>query len=184
MTNNPYVLGVFRDREQLNDAVAALRDHGFESSAVSVLMPHNLQSKQAAFAVEPADQKTKAGDGATVGAGSGAVVGGALGWLAGMGAIVIPGVGPFFALGPLIGTLLGAGTGGAVGGFLGTLIGVGIPESDARVYEGRMIKGDSLLVVQSQTPQQMQVARVVLEQSGADKISSSSSREAQNTSAA
>jgi hypothetical protein len=184
MAKAPHVLGIFKDRAQLNNAVSELRDRGFANSGVSVLLPQNLQSKQMSTGPEPSEEKTKAADGAKVGAGSGAVVGGALGWLAGMSAIVIPGVGPFLAVGPVVAMLMGVGTGGAVGGFLGTLIGVGIPEDEARVYEGRMIKGDSLLIVQCQGADQVQEARRVMEHSGAENISSTASVETRDASAA
>ena len=152
-------------------AVDTLKHDDFSSSAVSLLLPQNLQSK-AAFA-EKADEKTKAAEGATVGAGSGAVLGGALGRVAGMGAIVIPGIGPFLAVGPVFATFLGVGTRVAVGGFLGTLLGIGIPEHDARRYEGRIGKGGSLLAVQCRNEDEVERARRILASTGAEDISSS-----------
>jgi hypothetical protein len=80
-------------------------------------------------------------EGATTGAVSGATVGGVLGLLAGIGALAIPGVGPFIAAGPIMATLAGMGVGGAVGGLTGALIGMGIPEFEAKKYEGRLKRG-------------------------------------------
>jgi hypothetical protein len=102
MTNESYyVVGIYSERAQVERAVGNLKEYGFPSSAVSLLLRQNLQSNQAK-SPEKADERTKAADGATVGAGSGAVLGGALGWLAGMGAIVIRGVGPLLAVGPVL----------------------------------------------------------------------------------
>src|SRR5206468_4762230 len=95
------------------------------------------------------EKHTKAPEGATTGAGTGAVVGGALGWLAGIGALAIPGLGPFIAAGPIMAALAGAGVGGTVGGVTGALIGLGIPEYEAKRYEGRITKGGILLSVHS-----------------------------------
>src|SRR5207245_1391041 len=100
---------------------------------VSALLPDNVGTKDFAH-----EKNTKAPEGATTGATSGAVLGGALGWLAGVGSLAIPGLGPFIAAGPILGTLAGAGAGGAVGGLIGALVGMGIPEYEAKRYEGRV----------------------------------------------
>jgi hypothetical protein len=99
-------------------------------------------------------KNTKAPDGATTGAGTGAVLGGGLGWLAGIGALAIPGLGPFIAAGPIMAALAGAGVGGAVGGLTGALIGMGIPEYEAKRYEGRVKDGGILLSVHSNSSDQ------------------------------
>src|SRR5438045_2185707 len=120
---NTAVFGIYRDRQQAEQAVDALRSAGFRNSDISALFPDNEGTKDFAH-----EKNTKAPEGAVTGGASGAVLGGALGWLAGIGALAIPGVGPFIAAGPIIGMLGGVGVGGAVGGFTGALIGAGIPE--------------------------------------------------------
>src|SRR5690242_15970416 len=119
---NTAVYGIYRNRVNVEHAVDTLREQGFRNTDISVLFPENQGSKD--FAVE---KNTKAPEGAATGAGSGAVVGGTLGWLAGIGLLAIPGVGPFIAAGPIMGLLAGAGVGGAVGTIVGALIGMGIP---------------------------------------------------------
>jgi hypothetical protein len=108
---NTAVFGIYKSRAAVEEAVDALRQAGFRNTDISVLLPENVGTKD--FAVK---KDTKAPEGATTGAASGAVIGGVLGWLAGIGALAIPGLGPFIAAGPIIGALAGAGTGGAVGG--------------------------------------------------------------------
>jgi CBS domain-containing protein len=117
---------------------------------------------------------TKAPEGATAGASSGAVIGGALGWLAGIGSLAITGIGPFIAAGPIMGLLAGVGAGGTVGGIIGALIGMGIPEYEAKRYEGRMRKGGILLSVHSDNAQWTQKAKRTLEETGAEDISTAS----------
>ena len=110
---------------------------------------------------------------ATAGASTGAVVGGALGWLAGIGALAIPGVGPFIAAGPIVAALAGLGVGGAVGGFTGALVGLGIPEYEAKRYEGRVKDGGILLSVHCDSAETTKKAKQVLERTGAQDVSSS-----------
>src|SRR6185437_9270343 len=136
---NTAVFGIYRNQMDVEQAVDALRAEGFRSTDISVLFPENEGTKD--FAHKKA---TKAPEGTAAGAGTGAVVGGALGWLAGIGALAIPGVGPFIAAGPIIGMLGGLGVGGAVGGLTGALIGAGIPEYEAKRYEGRIKEGGLL----------------------------------------
>src|SRR5438067_8578259 len=139
---NTAVFGIYRDRRHAEEAVDALRAAGFRNSDVSVLLPDNVGTKDFAH-----EKSTKIPEGATTGGASGGVVGGALGWLAGIGALAIPGVGPFIAAGPIMGALAGAGVGGAVGGLVGALVGMGIPEYEAKRYEGRVREGGVLLSV-------------------------------------
>src|ERR1700738_995311 len=117
---NTAVYGIYRDVAQVERAVDTLREQGFRNTDISVLLPENEGTKDFAH-----KKGTKAPEGAATGAGSGAVVGGALGWLAGIGALAIPGLGPFIAAGPIMGMLAGLGAGGAVGGLVGTLVGLG-----------------------------------------------------------
>ena len=140
---------------------------GTRNTDISVLLPENVGTKDFAHS-----KGTKAPEGATAGAGTGAVVGGALGWLAGIGALAIPGVGPFIAAGPIMAALAGVGVGGAVGGVTGALIGMGIPEYEAKRYEGRVKRGGILLSVHSDNSHWTHKAKDVLERTGAEDIAS------------
>jgi hypothetical protein len=140
MAKNKSVFGIYLTRSDVESAVTAFKDAGFSSSDISVLLPENLGFKDLVT-----DKSTKAPEGAAVGAGSGAAIGGALGWLVGAGALAIPGIGPVIAAGPIVAALAGIGVGGALGGFAGVLIGVGIPEYEAKRYEGRILKGGILV---------------------------------------
>jgi hypothetical protein len=108
-----------------------------------------------------------------VGVGSGAAVGGALGWLVGVGALAIPGIGPVIAAGPLLAALAGIGIGGALGGFAGSLVGLGIPEYEAKQYEGQMLKGRILVSVRCDTTEQTDRAKAILGASGAQDVATS-----------
>ena len=165
---NTAVFGIYQTYEGVETAVDALKAAGFRNTDISVLFPENVGTKD--FAHEKA---TKAPEGATAGAGSGAVVGGALGWLAGIGALAIPGVGPFIAAGPIMAALAGVGVGGAVGGIAGALIGLGIPEYEAKRYEGRVKKGGILLSVHSDNSDWTKKAKEILVHTGAEDVSSS-----------
>jgi hypothetical protein len=132
-----------------------------------VLFPENVGTKDFAH-----EKGTKAPEGATAGAGTGAVIGGSLGWLAGIGALAIPGLGPFIAAGPLMAALAGVGVGGAVGGVTGALIGMGIPEYEAKRYEGRVKRGGILLSVHSDDSNWTKRAKDILERTGAEDIAS------------
>jgi hypothetical protein len=134
-----------------------------------VLFPENVGSKDFAH-----QKGTKAPEGASTGAGAGVLVGGGLGWLAGIGALAIPGLGPFIAAGPIMAALAGAGVGGTVGGITGALIGMGIPEYEAKRYEGRVKDGGILLSVHSDSSEWTKRAKDILERTGAQNISSTS----------
>ena len=164
---NTAVFGIYRDYAGVENAVDALKAAGFRNTDISVLFPENAGTKD--FAHKKA---TKAPEGAATGAGAGAVIGGGLGWLAGIGALAIPGVGPFIAAGPIVAALAGAGAGGAVGGVTGALIGMGIPEYEAKRYEGRIKEGGMLLSVHSDNSEWTKRAKEILERTGAQDISS------------
>src|SRR5246127_4029263 len=164
---NTAVFGIYQTYEGVESAVDALKVAGFRNTDISVLFPENVGTKDFAH-----QKGTKAPEGATTGAGTGAVVGGALGWLAGIGALAIPGVGPFIAAGPIMAALAGVGVGGAVGGVTGALIGLGIPEYEAKRYEGRIQKGGILLSVHCDTSDEIKRAKRILEQTSAQDISS------------
>ncbi len=166
---NTAVFGIYKSRTQVERAVDQLRESGFRNTDISVLFPVNEGTKEFAH-----EKGTKAPEGAATGAGSGAVIGGTLGWLAGVGALAIPGVGPFIAAGPIMAALAGAGVGGAVGGVLGGLIGMGIPEYEAKRYEGLIKNGGILLSVHSDDSEWTAKAKRILEASGAEDISSTS----------
>ncbi|HEY4776536.1 MAG TPA: hypothetical protein VIH56_02660 [Candidatus Acidoferrales bacterium] len=161
------VFGIYTTRESVERAVDTFLRSGFTTSDVSVLLPENLGGKPLAT-----HKDTKAPEGATAGGGAGAVVGGTLGLLAGIGALAIPGVGPFIAAGPIMAALAGIGVGGAVGGFAGALIGMGIPEYEAKRYEGRIQKGGILLSVHCDTSDQVKRGKEILKNTGAEDISS------------
>ena len=170
---NTAVFGIFPDRLSTENAVAALREAGFRSTDVSVLFPENAGTKDLAH-----EKNTKAPEGVATGATSGAVIGGTLGWLVGIGALAIPGLGPFVAAGPLVAALAGVGAGGAVGGVTGALIGLGIPEYEAKRYEGRIKGGGILLSVHSDNHDWTKRAKDILENTGAQDISSTSEAKA------
>src|ERR1700736_2433251 len=164
---NTAVFGIYPTYELVERAVDALRAAGFRNTDISVMLPKNVGTKDFAH-----EKGTKAPEGATTGAGTGAVIGGAVGWLAGIGTLAIPGVGPFIAAGPIMAALAGAGVGGAVGGLTGALVGMGIPEYEAKRYEGRVNKGGILLSVHSDDSDWKKKAKAVLERTGAEDISS------------
>jgi|SRR5690242_2652871 len=166
---NKAVFGLYRTRMEVENAVQELRSQGFRNTDVSILFPENVGSKD--FATEKA---TKAPEGVAAGATSGAVIGGVLGWLAGIGALAIPGVGPLIAAGPIIAALTGVGVVGAVGGIAGALIGLGIPEYEAKRYEGRIRSGSILLSVHTDDSNWMKKAERILRDTGAEDISSAS----------
>ena len=161
------VFGIYPDRASVDRGVEALKAAGFSNNDVSVLFPDKQGTKDFAH-----EKETKAPEGAATGAGTGAVLGGGLGWLAGIGALAIPGLGPFIAAGPIMAALAGAGVGGAVGGLTGALIGMGIPEYEAKRYEGRVKDGGILLSVHSDSSEETKRAKEILERTGAQDVSS------------
>src|SRR5213082_591694 len=164
---NTAVFGIYPNRTSVESAVEALKTAGFSNNDVSALFPENQGTKDFAH-----EKNTKAPEGTATGAGTGALLGGGLGWLAGIGALAIPGLGPFIAAGPIMATLAGAGVGGALGGVTGALIGMGIPEYEAKRYEGRVKEGGILLSVHSDNSDWTRKAKDILERTGADDVSS------------
>ena len=163
------VFGIYSTREAVERAADAIVNAGFSTSDISVLLPENLGSR--AIGTE---KSTKAPEGATAGGTTGALLGGALGMLAGIGALAIPGVGPLIAAGPIMATLAGAGIGGAVGGIAGALVGLGIPEYEAKRYEGRIQKGGILLSVHCPSSDDVKRAKEIIERTGGEDVSSTS----------
>lgn len=173
MRKNKAVYGIYPGRKAVEDAVEALRKEGFRNTDISILFSENVGTKDFAH-----EKHTKASEGAAAGAGSGALIGGALGWLAGIGAIAIPGLGAFITAGPLLSALAGAGVGSAIGGLTGAIIGLGIPEYEAKRYDGRLRKGGMLLSVHCDNADWEKRARNMLEKTGAEDIGSSSEAKA------
>src|SRR6185312_6210162 len=131
------VFGIAKSETQAASIANRLKAEGFSENDISALFPDKEGTKDFAH-----EQHTKAPEGAAAGAGTGVVVGGALGWLVGIGSLAIPGLGPFIAAGPLMAALAGAGAGAAAGGVTGALIGMGIPEFEAKQYEGKVKDGN------------------------------------------
>jgi len=165
---NTAVFGIYRSRVSVENAVDRLRQENFRNTDISVLFPENEGTKDFAHV-----KNTKAPEGTAAGATSGAVIGGGLGWLAGIGALAIPGVGPLIAAGPIVAALAGAGAGGVVGGITGALVGMGIPEFEAKRYEGRVKEGGLLLSVHCDDSKWVKKAKEILEETGAEDVSSS-----------
>ncbi len=164
---NKSVFGIYKSRAQAEMAVDSLLAAGFSNNDISVLLPDLKGTRD--FAHEKA---TKAPEGTTTGVAAGGVIGGTLGLLAGIGMLAIPGIGPFIAAGPIMGSLAGLGVGGAVGGLIGALVGMGIPEYEAKRYEGRVKEGGVLLSVHCDTSDEITRAEGLLKGTGAEDISS------------
>jgi len=161
------VICIAKTESQAVRIVEALKSASFSSNDISVLLPDKAGTKDFAH-----EQNTKAPEGAATGGVTGGVLGGALGWLAGIGALAIPGVGPFIAAGPLMAALGGAAVGGAVGGITGALVGLGIPEYEAKRYEGKVKNGNILISVHTESSDQVKRAKEIFTQAGAEDISS------------
>jgi len=166
---NTAVFGIYRSVDHAERAVNSLVGAGFAGSAVSVLMPDTRSTREFAH-----EKGTKAPEGTAVGVTTGGVIGGTLGVLVGLGALAIPGLGPFIAAGPLMAGLAGLGAGGAVGGLVGALVGMGIPEYEAKRYEGRVKGGGTLLSVHCDSSDQIRLAKDLLRTTEAEDIASTS----------
>jgi hypothetical protein len=162
------VFGIYSTLSAVEFATDTLTRGGFPASDISVLMPESLGGPKAMGT----EKATKAPEGATVGGTAGGVIGGTLGVLAGVGLLAIPGLGPFIAAGPIMAGLAGLGVGGAVGGVTGAFVGMGIPEFEAKRYEGRLQKGGILLSVHCDTSDEIKRCKEVLKVTGAEDISS------------
>jgi len=162
------VFCIVRDYTQAARIVGDLKTAGFSNNDISVLMPDKGGTRDFAH-----EHSTKAPEGAATGAGAGGLLGGALGWLAGIGTLAIPGVGPFIAAGPIMAALSGAAVGAAVGGIAGTLIGLGIPEFEAKRYEGKIKGGNVLVSVHSENADETKRAKEIFVRAGAEDIATS-----------
>ena len=152
-------------RHQADQIVNRLKSANFSNNDISVLFPDKDTTRDFAH-----EKNTKAPEGAVAGAGTGGIVGGALGWVAGIGALAIPGVGPFIAAGPIIAALSGAAVGAAVGGIAGGLIGLGIPEIEAKRYEGKIKGGNMLISVHTESGDDINRAKTIFKEAGAQDI--------------
>jgi hypothetical protein len=170
---NKAVFGIYKTVPETEEAVSRLTANGFSSDDISVLLPDSHSTKQFAH-----EKNTKAPEGTTTGATAGGVVGGTLGLLAGIGALAIPGVGPFIAAGPIMAALAGIGVGGTVGGFIGALVGMGIPEYEAKRYEGWIKEGGILLSVHCDTSAEIDRAKDILNRTHAQGIASTGEKSA------
>ena len=165
---NTAAFGIYANRATAEVAVDQLLYAGFSHGDVSVLMADTQGAKDFA-----AEKNTKAPEGTVTGVGVGGTVGGTIGLLAGIGALAIPGVGPLIAAGPIMGALAGLGVGGAVGGLVGALVGMGIPEYEAKRYEGRVKAGGILVSVHCDSSEEVSRAKEILKSTGAADVASS-----------
>ncbi|HEX4165139.1 MAG TPA: DUF3341 domain-containing protein [Bryobacteraceae bacterium] len=170
---NTSVFGIYAAREMAENAVDRMLGAGFRNEDISVLLQDNVGTK--AFAHE---KHTKAPEGTTTGVVAGGIIGGTIGLLAHIGVLAIPGLGPLIAAGPIIAALSGIGSGGVLGGIIGALVGLGIPEYEAKRYEGRIREGGILLSVHCDDSDWVAKARQLLRDSGAEDISSAEERPA------
>ena len=161
------VFGLVDSEAQAERIVEGLKAAGFSHNDISVLFPDKSGTRDFAH-----EQHTKAPEGAAAGAGTGGVLGGVFGWLVGIGSLAIPGVGPFIAAGPIMAALAGAGVGAAVGGLSGALIGLGIPEYEAKQYEGKIKQGNILISVHSENGDEVSRAKDIFDHAGAHDVSS------------
>ena len=159
------VFGIAKTVAQAEQIANALKAAGFSGDDISVLFPDKEGSRDFAH-----EQHTKAPEGAAAGAGTGGMLGGALGWLVGIGSLAIPGVGPFIAAGPIMAALAGAAVGAAAGGLTGALVGLGIPEYEAKRYEGKIREGNILISVHTEDGNEVDRAKEIFKRGGAEDI--------------
>ncbi len=164
---NTAVFGIYPNRAVAEEAVDRILASGFRNEDISVLLQDNQGTKDFAH-----EKHTKAPEGATTGGLTGAAVGGTLGLLTGIGALAIPGLGPFIAAGPIMATLAGLGSGGAIGGVLGGLVGAGIPEYEAKRYEGHVKNGGILVSIHADNSDWISKAKTILKETGAEDVAS------------
>jgi hypothetical protein len=167
MKNAVYCIA--QNRAQAETIVDGLRAAGFSSSDISVLLPDKAGTRDFAH-----EQNTKLPEGASTGGVAGMGAGAILGWLAGIGTLAIPGVGPFIAAGPIMAALGGAAVGGAAGGIIGALVGMGIPEYEAKRYDGKIRGGSALISVHTDNSDQEKIAKNIYKRAGAEDIKSTS----------
>ena len=173
MNNAVYCIAL--DTTHAETIVSRLKDSGFAASDISVLFPDKGGTRDFAH-----EQNTKMPEGAATGGVAGMGTGAILGWLAGIGSLAIPGVGPFIAAGPILAALGGAAVGGAAGGIIGGLVGMGIPEYEAKLYDGKVRSGNILISVHTENSDQVKVVKQIFEDAKAEDIRSTSEASAPN----
>jgi hypothetical protein len=161
------VFCIAQNTQQIEIIVNQLKSAGFLYNDISVLFPDKSTTKDFAH-----EKHTKAPEGAAIGGTVGIGAGAVLGWLAGIGSLAIPGIGPFIAAGPIMGALSGAAVGAATGGLTGALIGIGIPEYEAKRYEGKIKGGSALISVHTATSEKRDQVKKIFEAAHAEDISS------------
>lgn len=166
---NIAVFGIYGTRESVEEGVSALQAAGFRSTDISVMLPENEGTKDLAH-----EKHSKAPEGTAAGTVTGGAIGGILGGLIGVGLIAIPGLGPLLVAGPIIAALTGVGSGGVVGGVIGALVGFGIPEYEAKRFEGRIKQGGLLLSVHCDNSDWEKRAKEILQQTGGEEIAATS----------
>jgi hypothetical protein len=166
---NIAVFGILRTVDETERTIEALRQNGFRAEDISVLLPENVGNKEMGT-----EKATKSPEGAAAGGATGAVLGGVVGWLVGVGSLAIPGLGPFIAAGPIMAALAGMGAGAVLGGATGALVGIGIPEYEAKRYEGLVRQGGILISVHCDDSEWKNRAKRVLEAQGAQDIAATS----------
>jgi Protein of unknown function (DUF3341) len=162
---NTAVFGIYANRSSIEEAVENLRGAGFRNTDISVLFPENEGTKDLGT-----EKSTKAPEGAATGGVAGGIAGGVLGWLTGIGLIAIPGLGPFLAAGPIVAALAGVGAVGALGGIIGALAGWGVPEYEAKRFEGRIREGGILLSVHCDNGEWVKRAKEIMQHTGGQDI--------------
>ena len=167
MKNAVYCIA--QDHLQVETIVNKLKESGFPNNEISVLFPDKTGTRDFAH-----EQNTKMPEGAATGGVAGMGTGAILGWLAGIGSLAIPGVGPFIAAGPIMGALGGAAVGGAAGGLIGALVGMGIPEYEAKLYDGKVRNGNVLISVHTENSDQAKAVKNIFENANAEDIKSTS----------
>jgi len=160
------VFGITQSIDQAENIVNELKTAGFSNNDISVLFPDKSTTRDFAH-----EKHTKAPEGAAIGGTVGLGTGAVLGWLAGIGSLAIPGVGPFIAAGPIMGALSGAAVGAATGSLAGALIGIGIPEYEAKRYEEKIKGGSALISVHTESSAERDKAKKIFERSHAEDIS-------------
>jgi hypothetical protein len=167
------VFGIAKTEGQAVRIVEQARDAGFTGDDISVLFPDKGTSREFAH-----EKQTKAPEGATTGAATGGVLGGIAGWLVGIGTLAIPGLGPFVAAGPIMAALSGATVGAATGGLVGALVGMGIPEFEAKRYEGKVRGGNVLISIHTEDRDRVRRAKDIMEKAGAEDIATAGEKAA------
>lgn len=160
---------IAQDHAHAENIVNTLKDSGFSSNEISVLFPDKTGTRDFAH-----EQNTKMPEGAATGGIAGMGTGAVLGWLAGIGTLAIPGIGPFIAAGPIMAALGGAAVGGAAGGLIGGLVGMGIPEFEAKLYDGKVRNGNVLISVHTEKSDQVTLVKEIFERNNATDIKSTS----------